>query len=366
MKFNKNLQNLKNYEAGKPIELVVREYGINEKDVIKLASNENPFGTSEVVSKGIAEISNKAHLYPDDSYFELKDALAKKYNIDVKNILIGQGSDQVIEYCVHAKANENSAILTAGVTFAMYEIYAKQVGAKVIKTTSQTHDLNEFKELYNKHKDEISIIFLCMPNNPLGECISKDEIYDFIATIDKDVMVVVDAAYMDFASYKDTKMQIQPDDLIKNFQNAIFTATFSKSYGLGGMRVGYAIANSSVISELAKLRAPFNITTLSLKAAILALSDESFVSKTIKNNFKEMIKYENFAKEFGLEYINSYTNFITIKFNKENSSQICQNLLKKGIILRDLKSYGLNAIRITIGKSEQNDKVIDELREILK
>lgn len=365
MKFNGILSNLKNYEAGKPIELVVREYGISPQDVIKLASNENPFGTSAAVIKALKDSASNAFLYPDDSYFELKDALANKFKINPSNLIIGAGSDQVIEFISRAFLNENSAILTAGVTFAMYEIYARQMGAKVIKTKSQMHDLAEFLELYNKHKDEISVIFLCLPNNPLGECLNTDEVYKFIKEIKDDVLVVVDAAYNDFAKFKDEKKSIEPLELISKFKNTIFLGTFSKSYGLGGMRVGYGIASEYIIGELSKLRPPFNITTLSLKAAIVALSDDEFVLECIRSNFNQMKRYENLADELGIEYIPSYTNFITFKFNRQNSDDISQNLLKKGIILRNLKSYGLNAIRITIGTKEQNDRVLQELRGVL-
>lgn len=366
MKFNKFLANLKNYEAGKPIELVVREYGIKSKDIIKLASNENPFGTSPRVANLISSLSTNAHLYPDDSYFELKNALAAKFNVNSKNIIIGAGSDQILEFCLHAKANEKSAILTAGITFAMYEIYAKQVGAKVIKTTSQTHNFEELKQTYDKFKDEISVIFLCIPNNPLGECLDASEVYEFIRYVGDDTLVVIDAAYNEFARFKDTKKGINADFIVKSFKNAIYTGTFSKAYALGGMRVGYGIADESIINELNKLRAPFNITTLSLAAAIEALKDEEFVNMCIKSNFEQMSRYEDFAFKYGIEFIPSYTNFIIFKFKEKNASQIVQNLLEKGIILRDMKSYGLNAIRISIGTAAQNDKVLEKLDEILK
>ncbi|MBR8461813.1 histidinol-phosphate transaminase [Campylobacter sp. faydin G-140] len=365
MRFNEELKNLVNYEAGKPIELVVREFGIEAKDVIKLASNENPFGVSPMVVEAIKSVAINAHLYPDDSYFELKNALANKFKVDAKNIIIGAGSDQVIEYAIHAKANANSAVLMAGVTFAMYEIYAKQVGSKVYRTRSQEHNLDEFKEIYRAYKDEISIIFLCIPNNPLGDCLDVEEIYKFINEIDKDTLIVLDCAYNEFAKFKDAKKAIEPSDIIK-LRNVIYLGTFSKAYGLGGMRVGYGIANEEIICEFGKLRAPFNITTLSLKAAIEALKDDKFVDDCIKSNFEQMKRYESFACENGIEFIKSYTNFITFKFKEQSATDISQKMLKKGIILRDLKSYGLNAFRITIGQSWQNDRVFEELKQILK
>lgn len=361
MKFNQILDNLNLYEAGKPIELVVREFGVKPEEIIKLASNENPLGVSKNVAQILQEQAKFANLYPDDSFYELKDALASKFGVNQKNIIIGSGSDQVIEFLIRAKSNEKNGILMAGITFAMYEIYAGQTGAKIYKTKSQTHDLEQFKELYLKHKDEIKIIFLCMPNNPLGECLDASEIYQFMELVDKDCLIVIDGAYQDFASFKDKNKEIKPAYLISKFPNSIYLGTFSKSYGLGGMRVGYGIANDEIIANLHKLRPPFNITTLSLKASIAALKDSEFIKQTLENNFAQMQEYENFAKNNNIEFIKSYTNFIT--FLVKNSSEISQNLLKKGIIIRNLKSYGINAIRITIGTKEQNERVLNELKK---
>ncbi len=365
VKFNKHLQNISNYEAGKPIELVVREFGVKKRDVLKLASNENPLGCSKKVQKSIKDCAKNASLYPDDSMFELKEKLAKKYEVKTQNIIIGSGSDQTIEFAMHAKANENSAILVAGTTFAMYEIYASHVGAKVYKTNSKNHNLAEFEELYNKHKEEISIIFLCIPNNPLGECLDAKDVYDFISKIDEDTLVVIDGAYQEFASFKDSNKHINVKKLINDFKNTMYMGTFSKAYGLGGMRVGYAVSSESIIKELSKLRVPFNITTLSLKAAIVALDDDKFMQKTLKNNFSQMKKFEKFAKKYDIKYIKSYTNFITYIFKEKNATEISQNLLKKGIILRDLKNYGMNAIRITIGKPKDNIRVFKELEKLI-
>ncbi len=364
MRFNEELKGIKNYSAGKPIELVVREYGVDPKDVIKLASNENPYGCSPKVVDEVKKICDKMYLYPDDSMYELKDGLSKRFDIKEEEIIIGAGSDQILEFATRAKASKNSSVLMARTTFAMYEIYAKAVGANIIKTPSHKHNLDEFLQIY-KEKDNISIIFLCTPNNPLGEALKKEEVYKFLEQIDKDTLVVVDGAYQEFAAYQDNNMKIEPKDLIDRFKNVIYLGTFSKAYGLGGMRVGYGIGRSFIIENLMKLRPPFNITTLSLKAATIALEDDDFVQDSIKNNFIQMKRYEEFAKEMGIEFIQSYTNFITFLLeNSKNSTQISNSLLKKGIIIRDLKSYGLNAIRITIGKESENDKFFENFSSI--
>jgi histidinol-phosphate aminotransferase len=355
LKFNKNLENIKTYEAGKPIELVVREFGIDPKDIVKLASNENPSGCSPKVVEAVGAILSKMALYPDDSMIKLKNALSVKMGVVNENIIIGSGSDQVIEFLIHAKATHGSKILMNSITFAMYEIYAKHVGAEVIRTASQEHDMDEFYELYKQEKPEI--IFICTPNNPTGDALDAQKIFEFLKKIDSDTLVVIDGAYMEYAIAKDAKKEIVVKELIEQFDNVIYLGTFSKAYGLGGMRVGYGVANAKIIKELYKLRPPFNITTLSLEAASVALEDEDFVKKSVTLNLQQMKRYEEFAKEQKIDIINSYTNFVTLCLNpNQNSSKISSLLLQKGMIVRDLSSYNMNAIRVTVGTEEQNSR----------
>jgi len=313
LKANSILNKIKNYEAGKPIELVVREFGIAPEDVVKLASNENPIGTNSSVQKAIIQNANKAHLYPDDSMYELKEALATKYSIKDGEIIIGAGSDQVLEFISRAFLSEDSSILMSQVTFAMYEIYAKQMGATIYRTPSYQHRVDEFLSAYREHGPQI--VYICTPNNPTGDAISKDDVLKIIDEIDNQTLIVVDGAYMEYASAKDEKYHISPKDLI-TFPNVIYLGTFSKAYGLGGMRVGYGIANQELISILNKLRPPFNITTLSLLSAIEALKDEDFVIKSISLHKKEIKRYEKFAEDNSIEYIDR------MLYSKEVSSSV--------------------------------------------
>jgi len=364
VKFNKKLESISTYEAGKPIELVVREFGIEPKDIVKLASNENPYGCSLKVQHAVGEIVSHMALYPDDSMMKLKNALTKKYEIANENLIIGSGSDQVIEFIMHAKADENAKILINSVTFAMYEIYAKHVGAEVIRTKSQEHDLDEFYELYKQENPDV--IFLCTPNNPTGDALNAMDIFSFLEKIDSDTLVVVDGAYMEYAAFKDKKKCVEPKELIEKFDNVIYLGTFSKAYGLGGMRVGYGISRANIIKELYKLRPPFNITTLSLEAASIALEDEEFVNDCIALNFEQMKRYEEFAKEQKIDIIESYTNFVTLLLNADHdSTDISDALLRQGMIVRNLKGYGMNAIRVTVGTEEQNDRFFALTSELL-
>ena len=362
MKFNKVLENIQTYEAGKPIELVVREFGIAAKDVVKLASNENPIGTNPAIAKVIRSNADIAHLYPDDSMFELKAALSAKFNVQDDNIIIGAGSDQVIEFITRALLDENSSVLMSAVTFAMYEIYAKQMGAKILRTASYTHKYDEFMEAYRMHRPKI--IFLCTPNNPTGDATSKEEVLKIINAVDSDTLVVVDGAYMEYAAAKDAQYAITPNDLLA-YENVIYLGTFSKAHGLGGMRVGYGVAQAELIKELHKMRPPFNISTLSLAVAIEACKDNSFVEESIALHQEQIKRYEAFAEEQGFEYIESYTNFITYMFDeKMNATKIADALLKRGVIIRNLASYGLNAMRITIGTAKQNDVFFKHFLEV--
>ncbi len=364
MQFNAVLDQLKLYEAGKPIELVVREYGIEAEDVIKLASNENPRGCSPKVIEAVREEASKMNLYPDDSMYELKGALATKFGVYDENVIIGSGSDQVIEFAIHAKSNPSSKVLMAGITFAMYEIYTLQTGGKVLKTASAQHDLAQMLELYKANKD-VAIIILCIPNNPLGECVDTKDVYAFLDEISPETLVIIDGAYQEYASFKNPAKKIIPSDIIAKYPNTLYTGTFSKAYGLGGMRCGYGIAQPEIIKALLKLRAPFNITNLTLKAAIVALSDESFVEASVRENFEQMKAYEAFAKELGFEIIESYTNFIVFTFDKDKkSAEIAQKLMEKGIIVRNLGSYGMNAIRVTIGTPEQNARFFESFKTL--
>ncbi len=298
MKFNKFLDDIKVYEAGKPIELVVREFGVNPEDVVKLASNENPIGTSPSVAKVICEHATKAHLYPDDSMFELKSALVKKYDVDESNIIIGAGSDQILEFISRAKLTEGSSVLMSRVTFAMYEIYARQVGAEVIRTPSYEHKVDEFLSAMKEHKPDI--VYVCTPNNPTGDATTKEDVLSIIEAALKDTILVVDGSYMEYAVAKDERYRIDPKDTL-GFDNVIYLGTFSKAYGLGGMRVGYGIANESVINALYKMRPPFNITSLSLAAAIEACKDDKFIDDSISLHQEQIVRYETFAKENSFE-----------------------------------------------------------------
>ena len=365
MKFNKELKNLKNYIPGEAIDSIQREFNIKKENIIKLASNENPYGASKKVIKVIKKHAKNINIYPDDSMFELKNALAKKFKIKKEEIIIGAGSDQIIELILRAKANEKTKILTNSITFSMYEIYANSIGANIIKTKSIKHNINEFKKLYQKYK--IDIIFLCIPNNPTGDCLNAKEVFNFLKYIKDDTMVVLDCAYNEFSKFIDKKKYINVEKFLSNFKNIVYLGTFSKAYGLAGIRLGYGIANRKIIDNLYKLRSPFNVSSLALKAGVEALKDKKFIKKSIYKNFKYLKEFEDFAKRLNIKFIKPYTNFITYILDENiNSKDISLKLLRRGIIIRDLSSYNINAIRITIAKAKQNAIFFKNFEEIYK
>ncbi|WP_061215730.1 histidinol-phosphate transaminase [Leptospira santarosai] len=360
--FQPVLESLKSYEAGKPIELIVREFGIDPNQIIKLGSNENPFGCAEPVAEAVRKAASKMSYYPDDSYLELKTALASKFDLSPDRIIPGNGSDQVLDFACRCVLGPGDPILINRITFAMYKIYALQCGAKVHTTETVLHDLNAFLDLAKSIRPKI--IFLCTPSNPIGDALSKSDVYDFLGQIPSSTLVVIDAAYMEFGKKKDSNTYISAKEITDRFPNVFYTGTFSKAYGLGGMRIGYGIGNEKLISNLYKMRPPFNVANLSALAATEALKNESHVESYLDSNLKEMKRYEKFALEQSIEFVDSYSNFITFFARKrgKSSAEISQSLLKQGIILRDLRSYDLNAIRITIGRPDQNDRVLTALK----
>ena len=361
MRFNPVLESIQTYEAGKPIELVVREFGIEAKDVVKLASNENPFGPSPKVAAAVAAMADQMHRYPDDSFYALKEGLSSCFGVQPSELIIGAGSDQIFDFITRALLGPGDVVLQNRVTFAMYAIYAAQVGARVVSTTSDTHDLAQFEALMREHNPKL--IYLCTPSNPAGDALDAQAVYDFLGRVPAETLVVVDGAYMEYAAYRDEAKRIEPADLIARFPNTIYTGTFSKAYGLGGMRVGYGIAQAEIIQALLKMRPPFNITNLSAAAAVAALEDGAHIAKSLKHNFAQMDRYEAFADEMGLGFIPSYTNFIALLFSEAGeASLMAQKLLREGVIVRDLKSYGLNAIRVTIGLEAENDRFFDRFK----
>jgi len=355
----KDINKINAYIPGKPIDLVKRQLGIN--NIIKLASNENAYGVSRKAKRAIIKSLGEIFRYPDGSCYYLKLALAKKLKIKPENLIFGNGSDELIDIIIKTFLNPTEEILTAKTTFVEYEILALANGfkAKTIPLRNFRYDLEKMRESISR---KTKVIFISNPNNPTGTYITKEEFNKFIESIPKNTLVVVDEAYNEFVTAKDFPMTMP----LIGRKNIIILRTFSKAYGLAGLRIGYAIARKEFIQAMERLRQPFNVNLLAQKAAEAILTDSSYLYKTKKNIISQREKMYSEFESLGIDYIPSQANFIMFR-TKLDGEKLCQILLRKGIIIRDLKPYNLNKyVRVTIGTAEENKRFIKELKRILE
>ena len=356
----KNIIQLKPYVAGKPIEEVKRQLGL--KEVIKLASNENPLGPSpkaiSIVKKNLARINR----YPDSNCFYLKLKLAKVHNLTPECFTIGNGSDELIDIIIKTFVEEDENIITAETTFLEYEIISKVNNRSCIRVPLKYHkfDLEGIEKKVNK---KTKLIFIANPNNPTGTYINRPELLHFLAELPKWVIVVLDEAYDTFIDVDDFPFGT---DLIRSRRNIIVLKTFSKSYGLAGLRVGYAVAQPELISFMERVRQPFNVNLLAQLAAEAALDDKDFLEKTRKLILEEKNFLYKKLRELGVNYIPSVANFILLDVGRDGC-EVFKEMLKFGVIVRDMEQYGLsNFIRVTIGIREENKKFLSALKKVIK
>ncbi|MFC1645655.1 histidinol-phosphate transaminase [Candidatus Omnitrophota bacterium] len=354
----KDINQIKAYIPGKPIDLVQREFGI--KNAIKLGSNENAFGAPPKAKLAIKKSLNEIFRYPDGSCFYLKRTLANKLKIKPNNLIFGNGSDELIDIVIKAFLNPGEEILTSKTTFVEYEIIARANGfkAKCLPLKDFRYDLNALKSSITK---KTKVIFIANPNNPTGTYNTSRELINFLNSIPANMLVVVDEAYIEFVDAKDYPKTLK----YFNRRNLIILRTFSKAYGLAGLRIGYAIANPDFIKSMERIRQPFNVNFLAQRAAESALRDVSFIKKTAKIIRREKNKLCKEFRKMGISYIPSQANFIMFK-TKMEGLVLCRKLLKVGIIARDLKQYKLDKyVRITIGRPSDNRFFVKKLKNII-
>ncbi len=358
----KHLIDVSPYQPGKPVEEVKRELKLD--DVIKLASNENLLGVSKKALKALRKYLKEANYYPDDSCFYLKKKLAKIHDVKEDEIILGNGSVELLYYLVFTFADESVSIAYNKGAFAMYPIVSKISNAQIIEVPLKKGNLAcDPIAILKKIKENTRIIFLSNPNNPTGTSFTHDEAEELLKNVKENTLVVFDEAYTHFVESENF-----PDSfsLYRRYKNLIILRTLSKAYGLAGLRIGYLIARPEIINSLNKVKVPFNVNRLVQIAALHALDDDEFVEKTKKLIKKEKrYLYKEFEK-LNLFYLKSDTNFIFVKF-KMKAKEIFEKLLKRGIITRPLpESLFPNALRITIGRRKENKKLISALNEILK
>lgn len=355
----KNILNIKPYQPGKPIAEVRRQY--NLKKVIKLASNENPLGASPRAISAIKKNLRYLSLYPDGGCFYLRKKLAVKLGVGSECLTCGNGSNELIELILKAFLNEGEQVLMSKPDFLIFKLATSQCGGVPVEIP-----LNNFKcdleAIKRKITKKTKIIFIANPNNPIGTYVSKKSLEKFLERLPKRIIVVLDEAYFEFANREDYPNGIN----YINSKNIIVLRTFSKAYGLAGLRIGYAISRPSFISCLNKARQPFNVNYLAQVGAEAALSDRDFLKKTLDIVNKQKAQLYLKLSEMKLKFIESATNFILFNCGQD-SEYIFNKLLKEGVIVRSMKAYKLDKwIRVTIGKPSENQKFVKALKKVLK
>lgn len=349
------LRDLVSYEPGKPIEDVARELGLRPEQIIKLASNENPLGPSPKALAAMREAVERAHFYPDGGGYYLREAIARKMGLDRSNVILGCGSNEIIEFIGKAFLSPGDDIIAARHSFAVYKLMATLFGANTIEVPDPhfAHDLDAMLAAITLRTKEI---FIANPNNPTGTLLSQEEIDRFMARVPESIVVVFDEAYYEFLP--------NPPDVLKYVRegrNVVVLRTFSKIQGLANLRIGYGLAKAELIDVLQKTRQPFNANGIAQAGALAGLLDDEHQRKTrdISIEGREWLQREFAA--LGLEFVPSHANFILVKVG--DGKRCFVELMKKGVIVRDMTSYALpEYIRVSIGTMEQNERFLEELR----
>ncbi|MCE5299699.1 MAG: histidinol-phosphate transaminase [Spirochaetia bacterium] len=352
---NRGVMKIKPYIPGKPIEEVRREYGI--KDIIKLASNENPMGPSKLAVRAMAKKLGEVSLYPESSAYNLRNALAMQLNIRKDMLVFGNGSNELLNMLAQAFVTPGDEVVFSTLSFTVYQSAADMTGGTAIMIPHKdfAHDIDGF---IKRLSDRTKLVYLCNPNNPTGTIISKQDFEKFMEAVKPETIVALDEAYFEFVDDRNC-----PDGMqyLSKYPNLVVLRTFSKVYGLAGVRVGYAAADPEIISIIERVRASFNVNMPAQAAAEAALRDKAHVEKTLKNNNdgKKYLYAE--LEKLGIEYVPTNANFIFVKF-PANCNVVFEALLKKGVIIRpQYDNYG----RITIGTASQNKRLIAALKQVL-
>tara|TARA_B100001123_G_scaffold409566_1_gene503786 strand:- start:555 stop:1631 length:1077 start_codon:yes stop_codon:yes gene_type:complete len=357
MQINPQISNLPTYKPGKALEEVARELNLPLESLVKLASNENPLGPSPKSIAAAKRALEQIHLYPDGNAFRLRNVLAKKLNIDPEQLIFGNGSNEIIEFLAHALLKPGTNIVVSQFCFAIYPIVARLAGADCITVPAKYygHDLPKMTAAITP---ETRIVFVANPNNPTGTLAPECQILELIENTPEDVLIVIDEAYYE---YLNEPTNLLP--LLKEKPNLLIMRTFSKIYGLAGLRVGYGIGHPPFVAALEKIRQPFNLNSVAQAAAIAAIEDAEHLIATRSNNFKGLNFLENNLKKLGIKTVPSFANFILAEVG--NAIEMFEKLQKRGIITRPMDGYKLPEwIRISVGSTEENIRCIEMIEEL--
>ncbi len=356
---NQNVLDLVAYQPGKPIEETAREIGMAPKKIVKLASNENALGPSpRAIGAMVAAISN-THIYPDGASFSLRSRIAEIHGVRFDQTAVGNGSSELIELICHACLKPGAELVAARYSFTMYPLMCKLFNARFVEVENKEDWSHDLMGMLKAITPATRLVFITNPTNPVGTMVYQDELDAFMARVPEHVVVVFDEAYLDFAETK-------PDTLryVREGKNAIVLRTFSKAYGLAGVRAGYAVTTSEIADLLNKARAPFNMNSLAQAAALAALDDEEHLTQSVALVREGRQLYEETFQRWGVDFVPSHTNFILVKVG--NGRAVFEAALRKGVILRPMDGYGLHEyIRITVGTPRENKRCLDVLKRVL-
>lgn len=350
---------LKPYVPGKPIDEVKREIGVD--DIIKMASNENPLGPSPMAIEALKTQLEQMHIYPDANCFYVKQKIAELNGISMDQVLVGNGSDELLKLMAETFLQPGDEIIYAKPSFSEYEFVARIMGAKCVEVPLKdfTHDLDVMLAAITP---KTKMIFICNPNNPTGTIVPKSEIDRFMQKVPDDVLVMFDEAYYE---YVQDPAYTSGLTYVAQGRKAVVFRTFSKIYGLAGLRIGYAITNPAIAAAVEKVAEPFNVNAMGQIAALAAMDDQEHLkNSTIVNEAGKKYIYQAF-KEMGLDYVPTEANFIFFDTGK-NCRDVFQALLKKGVIVRTGDIFGYPSyLRVTIGTQEENTRFINSLKQVL-
>ena len=356
---HEGVENLVPYPPGKPIEELERELGITGS--IKLASNENPLGPSPLAVQAIVEKVNTLHRYPDGSGYYLKSKLSEKYGVPFNRIILGNGSNELIELIVRTFLSAGEHVVQAFPTFLVYEKIVNGAGGRMTSVPLSEFRI-DLKEISRAISPETKIVFINNPNNPTGSLLFKEEMLDFLNEIPDDIIVVLDEAYIEFVSDEAAASGLE---MLDKHPLLIVLRTFSKLYGLAGLRIGYGFASEKVVDYMNRVRQPFNANALAQVAARAALEDSAFVSRTLKTVREGLDYLFQSLDGMGLESIPTHTNFFLIKMPL-GGKKTYELMLRQGVIVRSMDSYGLpDYIRINAGLPEENQRFVKALKKVL-
>ncbi len=360
MKWKEQILTLKAYQPGRTTDQVKKEYGLEQ--VVKLASNENPFGSSEKVKECIRSYADSFAVYPDGYTTSLRTELAAFLNISENQLIFGNGSDEIILMISRAMLEPGKNTVMATPTFPQYRHNAIVEGAEIreIELVDGAHDL---KEMANAIDENTAVVWLCSPNNPTGIHITETQLRTFLNEVPESVLVVLDEAYYEYVTADDYYNALE---IIKDYSNIIVLRTFSKVYGLAAFRIGYGFADASLIAKLEPVREPFNVNSLAQKAASAAVGDQEFIAECRSANKQGLNQFYAFCEENNLRYYPSEANFILIDFNCD-SNQLFEYLMSKGYIVRSGSALGIpGTVRVTVGSTKQNEGVIEAMKSFLE